>query len=145
MKIGIIGTPFVGKTTLFNLLTGSTDMASKPGESKIVEVKDPRVKKLSEMYKPKKTTYAILEFTDTNGLDIEAGSKECNRVFGMIQKCDALLWTIGNFSGVPKAPLQQLEEIKTEIILRDLELVESRKENLENSKRKMASGIRLHP
>lgn len=112
-------------------------MASKPGESKIVEVKDPRVKKLSEMYKPKKTTYAILEFTDTNGLDIEAGSKERNRVFGMIQKCDALLWTIGNFSQVAKAPLEQFEEIKTEIILRDFELVENRKKNLETSKRKL--------
>ncbi len=137
MKIGIIGTPFVGKTTIFNLLTGNTDMGTKPGETKIVEVKDPRVKKLSEMYNPKKTTYAILEFTDTNGLDIEAGSKERNRVFGMIQKCDALLWTIGNFSQVPKAPLEQFEEIKTEIILRDLELVENRKQNLETSKRKL--------
>src|SRR6056297_2550259 len=145
MKIGIIGTPFVGKTTLFNLLTGGTETTSKPGETKIVEVKDPRVMTLSEMYNPKKTTYATLEFTDTNGLDIEAGAKERNRVFGMIQKCDALLWTIGNFSGVPKQPLEQFEEIKTEIILRDLELVESRKTNLENSKRKMASGIRLHP
>src|SRR6056297_2071961 len=126
MKIGITGTPFVGKTTIFNLLTGNTQVSSKPGETKVVDVKDPRVKRLSEMYKPKKTTYATLEFTDTYGLDIEAGSKERNRVFGMIQQCDALLWTIGNFSGVPKAPLQQFEEIKTEIILRDLELVESR-------------------
>jgi len=137
MKIGIIGTPFVGKTTIFNLLTGSTDITPKPGETKIVEVKDPRVKKLSEMYHPKKTTYATLEFTDTNGLDIEAGSKERNRVFSMVQKCDALLWTIGNFSGVPKAPLEQFEDIKTEIILRDLELVENRKNNLETAKRKL--------
>jgi len=137
MKIGIIGTPFVGKTTLFNLLTGGTETTSKPGETKIVEVKDPRVMTLSEMYNPKKTTYATLEFTDTNGLDIEAGAKERNRVFGMIQKCDALLWTIGNFSGVPKQPLEQFEETKTEIILRDLELVESRKTNLENSKKKL--------
>ncbi len=137
MKIGIIGTPFVGKTTIFNLLTGSTDMNSKPGETKIVEVKDPRVKQLSEMYHPKKTTYATLEFTDTNGLDIEAGSKERNRVFSMIQKCDALLWTVGNFSGVPKTPLEQFEDIKTEIILRDLELVENRKKNLETAKRKL--------
>jgi len=137
MKIGIIGTPFVGKTTIFNLLTGSTDLNSKPGETKIVEVKDPRVKQLSEMYHPKKTTYATLEFTDTNGLDIEAGSKERNRVFSMIQKCDALLWTVGNFSGVPKTPLEQFEDIKTEIILRDLELVENRKKNLETAKRKL--------
>ena len=137
MKIGIIGTPFVGKTTLFNLLTGSTGMVTKPGETKIVEVKDPRVSKLSEMYHPKKTTYATLEFTDTNGLDIEAGAKERNRVFSMIQKCDALLWTIGNFSQVPKAPLEQFEEIKTEIILRDLELVENRMNNLETAKKKL--------
>jgi len=112
-------------------------MNSKPGETKIVEVKDPRVKQLSEMYHPKKTTYATLEFTDTNGLDIEAGSKERNRVFSMIQKCDALLWTVGNFSGVPKTPLEQFEDIKTEIILRDLELVENRKKNLETAKRKL--------
>jgi ribosome-binding ATPase YchF (GTP1/OBG family) len=61
MKIGIIGNPFVGKTTLFNLLTGCTDPISKPGENKIVEVRDPRITKLSEMYNPKKTIYAILE------------------------------------------------------------------------------------
>ncbi|HOO32735.1 MAG TPA: DUF933 domain-containing protein [Thermotogota bacterium] len=137
MKIGIIGNPFVGKTTLFNLLTGSNDDVSKPGETKIVEVRDPRITKLSEMYQPKKTIYATLEFTDTFGLDPEAGAKERNRVFGLILKCDALLWTIGNFEQCASSPLDQFEAIKAEILLRDLELVENRKNNLENSKRKL--------
>jgi GTP-binding protein YchF len=137
MKIGIIGNPFVGKTTIFNLLTGSTDQISKPGETKIVNVKDPRITTLSEMYHPKKTIYATLEFTDTFGLDPEAGAKERNRVFGLILKCDAILWTLGNFAQCATSALDQFESIKTEIMLRDLELVENRKTNLENSKKKL--------
>jgi GTP-binding protein YchF len=58
-------------------------------------------------------------------------------VFGLILKCDALLWTLGNFEQCAKSPLEQFEDIKTEIILRDFELVENRKMNLENSKKKL--------
>ncbi len=138
MKIGVIGTAFVGKTTIFNLLTGTTEEEKvQPGETKLVKVKDPRVTRLSGMYKPKKTTYATLAFTDTYGLDAQAGAKERNRVFSMIQKVESLLWVIGNHDQAFKGALEQFEEIRTEIILHDLELVENRKTSLETAKKKL--------
>jgi len=138
MKIGIVGLPFVGKSTIYNLLVGEDSSSDHlPGDTRTIKVHDSRIDKLSEMYEPKKTTYAFLQFTDTPGLDPTAGSKERNRVFGMIQKIDALLWVTGNFDGCASSPLSQLEDIKSEIILRDLELVENRLDKLENAKRKL--------
>lgn len=138
MKIGIVGLPFTGKSTIFNLLVGGDETSNHlPGETRMIKVHDGRIDRLSQMYEPKKTTYAILQFTDTPGLDPSAGAKERNRVFGMIQKIDALLWVIGNFEDCAGSPLSQLEDIKSEIILRDLELVENRLDKLENAKRKL--------
>ena len=73
MKIGLIGLPKSGKTTLFNLLTGSKvataryDAGRAELHTGIARVPDPRVDRLSAIFKPKKTTYATFEVVDLAG------------------------------------------------------------------------------
>ncbi|HPE67802.1 MAG TPA: DUF933 domain-containing protein [Thermotogota bacterium] len=137
--IGLIGLPMVGKTTLFNLLSGQhpDHVSHTGGETRVVHVFDVRVEKLSQMYNPKKTIFASLQFTDTDGLDPKAGARERNRVFGQIQKVDALVWVIAQFDSLGLDASQQVEDIHSEIILHDLERVESQIQRLESAKRKL--------
>src|SRR5512145_3095788 len=75
MRLGIIGLPNSGKTTIFNALTGQTlpTGAATSGQfevhTAVVNVPDPRVDKLSAMYKPRKTIYATVTYADIGGLD----------------------------------------------------------------------------
>ena len=74
MKLGIIGFPQSGKTTIFNALTrGNAPTTASAGRIEIhtavVDVPDPRVDKLSAMFKPKKTIYAKVTYADIAGLD----------------------------------------------------------------------------
>ena len=79
MQIGIIGLPNSGKTTIFNALTRSetSTTAFSSGQlevhTAVVDVPDPRVDRLSAMFKPKKTTYATVTFNDIAGLGKGAG------------------------------------------------------------------------
>ena len=78
MKLGIIGLPQSGKTTLFNALTRAMQPTGVTGKIEIhtavVDVPDPRVDKLSVMFKPKKTIYAKVTYVDIAGLDGSSGS-----------------------------------------------------------------------
>ena len=74
MKLGIIGLPQAGKTTIFNALTrGDTPTSASAGRievhTAVVNVPDPRVDQLSALYKPKKTTYAKVTYADIAGLE----------------------------------------------------------------------------
>src|SRR5256886_14091668 len=74
MKIGLIGLAKSGKTTLFNLLTGSSVATSRYDTSRaelhtgVARVPDPRVDRLSELFKPKKTTFATFEVVGLAGI-----------------------------------------------------------------------------
>ena len=78
MRLGIIGLPQSGKTTLFNALTrGTQPTGASTGKievhTAVVDVPDPRVDRLSAMFKPKKTIYAKVTYADIAGLDGSAG------------------------------------------------------------------------
>ncbi len=142
MKIGLVGLPKSGKTSLFNLLTGSSVATSSFGASRgemhagVARVPDERVDRLTTLFKPKKTTYATFEVVDLAG--ISKGEHE-----GLDAKefrsADALLHVVRSFAdatGSAPNPKRDIADLETELILADLEVVERRLERLEASIKK---------
>jgi len=143
LKIAIIGLANSGKTTIFNALTGlnveTTIYPTLAGEPHIgmVKVPDKRLDKLSEIYNPRKTTYATVEYIDFLGLtkgDIEQNKK----VFELIKDADAVLHVIRCFEdGTIVHPLESIapkrdaETVELEMVFGDLELVDKRLERME--------------
>ncbi len=135
MDIGILGLPYVGKTTIFNLLTGVTEesFSKHKSDKRVATVYDERIENLSQIYKPKKTTYATINFIDIPGLDPQSSTKEKNEIYKEIQNVDALLLIVRTFEddSVPKnekypTPQSQLEALKYEMLFRDMEICETR-------------------
>ena len=137
MKIGLVGLPKSGKTSLFNLLTGASLATSSYGGSRaemhsgVARVPDERVDRLSALFKPKKTTFASFEVVDLAG--ISKGERE-----GLDAKefrnADALLHVVRAFpdaAGTAPNPKGDIGDLETELILADLEVVERRLERLE--------------
>ncbi len=138
MKIGIYGAPYSGKTTIFKLLVGDVNE-----EIGIAKIHDERVDFLSELYTPKKTTYATIEFVDLPGLSPELPRKEKNQILGKIQNVDALLWVVRAFrnESVPRYFENAAKEVvylRDELLIRDLEIVDTNIEKLKNAKRKLS-------
>ncbi|MBD3244068.1 MAG: redox-regulated ATPase YchF, partial [Chitinivibrionales bacterium] len=148
MKIGLIGLPKSGKTTIFNALSKSTaevaayDTGKTEPNLATVDVLDERVTRLSEMYRPKKTTYATFELVDFAGVG-QGFSKQGadTAVMKLVKTMDALGIVLRNFedeiNGEPSAP-DDLGPILDELILTDLVVVENRLERLEKSLKKGA-------
>lgn len=144
MQLGIIGMPLVGKTTLFELLTGSKEKLGNQGKSNIgmAKIPDHRIDYLSDMYHPKKTTYAQLEIVDIPGL-VPGAEKGAAVFLEAVRKADALLHVVRVFESdnVPSInnkidPINDIETIKYELLLADLDLVEKRIERINSSKKK---------
>ena len=98
---------------------------------------------ISKIYNPKRIVYATLDFIDIPSFDYRGDPKEKSRIFQMIQNVDALLIILRAFnnSAVPwpegaDNPVKQLEILETELIIRDLEIVENRLIRLDNQRKK---------
>lgn len=140
MRLGIIGLPNSGKTTIFNALTGQTipTDAVTSGQfevhTAVVNVPDERLDKLSAMYTPKKTTPATITFTDIGGLDkgiSEGGLKGQFR--NELSQVDGFVHVVRGFEDdtVPHPyitvdPQRDLEMIDSEFLLADLVTIENR-------------------
>lgn len=148
MKIGLIGLQNSGKTTIFNTLTGLDAEVTSYSSQKIepnhgiVQVEDERVEKLSEMYNPKKTIFATIEYIDFVGL---TGNKAKNDSFsgtgmGLVKTADALALVVRNFddqtSGDTPDPLADVDSIESDMIISDLIIAEKRLEKVELSKKR---------
>lgn len=143
MKLGIVGLPNVGKSTLFNALTNAgAPSANYPfctidPNVGVVAVPDARLDRLAEMYNPEKYTPAVIEFVDIAGLVRGASRGEGlgNKFLANIREVDAVVHVVrcfedGNIIHVDGAidPVRDAETINLELILSDLEIVERRLE-----------------
>ncbi|MFO7674829.1 MAG: DUF933 domain-containing protein [bacterium] len=144
MKIGIFGLSASGKTTVFSLLTGvEFDPAARPRAGATAPVHDARVAELAAIFNPRKVTRASLTFTDMPGYDPGASQSEKTRVMQFIQNSDAILAVVRAFENPAVAwpagaetPARQLDAIRTELLLRDLAVVEARLERIAEGERK---------
>ena len=148
MKVAIIGLSNSGKTIVFNALTGQNiDITIYPTTSGephmgIVKVPDSRLDKLAEIFRPKKTTNASIEYIDYIGLT--KGNTEQNRkVFDLIKGVDAIVHVVRVFEDNAVVhpigngdPLRDIETIELELIFGDLEFVEKRLERMEEGAKK---------
>ncbi len=148
MRLGIIGLPQSGKTTLFNALTRATQPTGITGKMEIhtavVDVPDPRVDKLSEMFHPKKTIYAKVTYVDIAGLDGSAAKGGiAGALLNQLTQLDGFIHVVRVFEdeNVPHVnetidPVRDIAAMDGEFILNDLIAAERKLERLSEEKKK---------
>ncbi len=139
MKLGIVGLPNVGKSTLFNAITNAgAQSANYPfctidPNVGVVAVPDSRLDRLSAMYEPEKTTPAVIEFVDIAGLVRGASKGEGlgNKFLANIRETDAIVHVVRCFENddivhvdASIDPARDIETINLELIFSDIEMIE---------------------
>jgi GTP-binding protein YchF len=147
MRLGIIGLPQSGKTTVFNALTrGHQPITTSGGRFEVhtgvVDVPDPRVDRLSALFKPKKTIYAKVTYADIAGLE---GSRSAisGQLLNLLTQMDGLLHVVRCFedASVPHPsgsvnPLRDIATMDAELLLNDMIAVERKLERLAEEHKK---------
>jgi GTP-binding protein YchF len=135
MRLGIIGLPQSGKSTVFEALTKSATSDGNRQESRIgtITVPDQRVDILSDMYNPRKTIYAQVEYFLPGKGDHGGAANKDQSIWTQVRDCDALIHAVRNFSGYgleDPSPKADVAAIDQELIISDLVVAEKRLERL---------------
>src|SRR5512146_1277590 len=149
MKLGIIGFPQSGKTTIFNAVTrGNTPTTASAGRIEIhnavVDVPDDRVDRLSAMFKPRKTIYAKVTYADIAGLEGGAAKTGFSgQLLNQLTQMDGFLLVVRGFTdeNVPHPagsvdPQRDVNSMLSELLLNDLIAVERKLERLVDERKK---------
>lgn len=158
MKVGIVGLPQVGKTTVFRLLTqGRVDTSSwgigREAHIGVAQVPDLRLDRLAEIIKPKKITHATIEYVDLPGLSrgegkaaLEGQARDMATYLNSLKNVDVLLHVVRSFDDPNLAhvegtldPLRDVGFFELEMIFSDLAIVEKRLERLAKDLKKIKS------
>ena len=147
MRLGIIGLPGCGKTTVFNALTSSSAEVAEFSTPErgpnlaVVRVPEPRLPFLAQLYNPKKVTEATVDYVDAGGLtgSAQRGQELGEAFLNHIRPVDALVHVVRNFEhplhGSPE-PLGDISRVETELILADLLVVEKRLERIATERKR---------
>lgn len=150
MKIGLVGLPLVGKTTFFNLLTNAHAEISNFSSGKVssnigtAKVPDERIDFLTLMYKPRKITYAQIDFIDVPGLvsGSSTGKGVGNQFLEDIRKVDALVHIVRAFENSEVLhsdgsidPMRDIETISLELLFADLAVIDNRITRIQGGKK----------
>jgi ribosome-binding ATPase len=148
MQTGIIGLGQTGKTTLFRILTGArVEAKAQPGQTHvgIARVPDERLLRLAELFKPKKLTYATVEYVDIGGLTAAKQKDRAKDSASLVplREADALMHVVRLFDD-PSMPhpagsldaLRDIESVEIELMLNDLEQATKRLERVEKDLKK---------
>src|SRR3990172_2373538 len=161
MKIGIVGLPLSGKTTLFNALTGSrvNTTAFLGGKNEahhaVVQVPDDRLDQLVDIFHPNKRTPATIDYIDLAGLSTGEQKSHgfSDQFLGQLRTVDAILLTVRSFDDAAvlhpldtNDPQRDLKLAEAEFILSDLAIIENRMARLEKQMRakKADQDVREH-
>ncbi len=147
MRLGVIGLPVAGKTTVFNALTGTNHpIGSSAGAVRlevvhaVAEVPDRRLESLSAAYHPRKTTPLRIDLGDISGLG--EGGQVSGELANELAKWDGLILTVRSFDSplveASPDPQRDLEQVESELLLYDLLWVEARLEGLAEQRQKGA-------
>jgi ribosome-binding ATPase len=152
LRVGLVGLPRAGKSTVFDALVRSSGAQALSGRTfagltprvATVKVPDPRLGVLAEMYHPRKVTPAEVEYSDVPRLSAEAqpGVRQAPGYLAQLRQVDALLHVVAGFDAddreaLPATMAARVQEGATELALADLLIVEGRLERLEGEIRKL--------
>jgi GTP-binding protein YchF len=140
MRLGIIGLPYVGKSTIFSCLTRAKGTATHPGEAgvAVIKVPDLRLDRLEELFKPPKKTLATIECVDCPALGAEGDAEiKSTQLLAQLRLLDAFVEVVRFFESASVAhvdgsldPARDLARLESEFILTDLIVVENRIERI---------------
>ncbi len=145
MQLGFIGLKYSGKSTLFELLTKNHFENANTGIGEVrrgqVIVEDNRIQKLSEIYNPKKTTYAKFDCVDITGISSDSRQNISSKYLESVRQVDGLVAVIQMFDGVnfdgsdfKIDPINNIKSIEEELVISDLMILENRLEKVEKLK-----------